>query len=536
MAVARYRVVVKGMYCDGCQIRVAKALASVGAREIVVDRPTDSATFFGPQGTDVEIYLAAIRAAGYSAFAEESPSQRDASGRGGSGVPDVLIIGSGSAAFAAAIRARELGASVTMVEAGTLGGTCVNIGCVPSKALLHHAWVQRLRVDGLVLLDAVSLVAAKDALVSELRRKKYEELVERYGWEVIRGWAEFVDGGRVSVDGKVLEARNYLIATGASPWIPPIPGLSDTPYLTSTTALEVKEVPDSIAVIGANSIGLELGQYFSFLGSQVVLLEVMPRIAPFEEPEVSSALERALVGQGIKIVTSVQITKVEPGRVSGTVAGAHMEWAVEKVLVATGRRPNTAKLGLDRAGVATDQRGAVLTGRTLRTTNPRIWAAGDVTGGPQFVYVAAYQGKIAVENMLLGASKSADLSLVPRVTFTRPQVASVGLTEAQARGAGREVDVSILPLEQVPRALVSHDTEGIVKLVADAQTGRLLGAHMVGDNAGDVIYAAPLAMKFGATVSDLTGTFAPYLTMAEGLKLAAQSMHKDVSMLSCCAG
>jgi mercuric reductase len=436
-----------------------------------------------------------------------------------------------------------------MVERGTLGGTCVNVGCVPSKALLRAAEVYHLaghhpfagvatRAGG---VDLRALVAQKDELVAALRREKYRDLAADYGWELRQGEARFLDPETLAVDGVPLRARVYVIATGAAPFIPPIPGLAEAGYLTSTTALDLDAVPARLGVIGGNAIGLELGQLFARLGSRVTVLEVLDRIAPFEEPEVSAALREALEDEGIEVVTGAQITQVARDRAARrlhvrTGDGREHDLAADAVLVATGRRPNTAGLGLEHAGVATDARGAVVVDGTLRTTNPRVWAAGDVTPAPQFVYVAASQGKLAAENAVTGGVTPADLTALPAVTFTDPQVASVGLTEARAREAGYAVATAVLPLHAVPRALVNRDERGLVKLVADAETDRLLGVHLLAANAGDVVYAGVLALKAGLTVGDLAGSFAPYLTMAEGLKLAAQAFRTDVARLSCCAG
>lgn len=552
--IRQMRMQVGGMTCESCERHVARALGSAGAREVRADWRRGEAVFALPEGVALEPLAQAVTQAGYQPGAAEVLAPRPMSAlpqerAEGAARYDLAIIGSGSAAFAAAIRARELGARVVMVEQGTLGGTCVNVGCVPSKFLLRAAelyWqAQHHSFAGIPTwagpADLRALVAQKRHLVARLRKEKYEDLVAYYGWDVLHGVATFEDAGTLRIDSQVLTAGAYLIATGASPAPPPIPGLAEAGYLTSTTALELEEVPESLAVIGANAIGLELGQFFRHLGSRVVLLEVLPRIAPFEEPEVSKALAVALVREGMEIVPAAQITRISVGpdgrrTVWATVEGQTRRWEVAQILVATGRRPNTAGLGLDRAGIATDRRGAVVVDETLRTTNPRVWAAGDVTPAPQFVYVAAYEGTLAAENSLTGAGRRIDLTALPRVTFTSPQVAAAGLTEAQAREQGYEVRVSLLPLDVVPRALVNRETHGIFKLVADARTDKLLGVHIVAENAGDVIYAATLALKYGLTVQDLTSTFAPYLTMAEGLKLAAQTFGKDVARLSCCAG
>lgn len=550
----RKRMVIEGMTCDHCESTVAAALERGGATEIAVSYRRGEAVFRG--GDDAEL-AAAVREAGYRpgaiAAADPAPAAPDPAApraprrRSGPTGVDLLVLGSGSAAFAAAIRARDLGARVALVEAGTVGGTCVNVGCIPSKALLRAAELRHLAsaapIPGLGLsagpADLARIVAWKDELVAQLRREKYLDLVGVYGFELLSGSARFSGPDAVGIDGTSVRAGAYLVATGASPAAPPIPGLAETGYLTSTTALDVTSLPRELAVIGANAIGLELGQYFARMGSRVTLIEVLPRVAPFEEPEISEALAEALAAEGIEILTGARIESATPAggrkRLEVALDGERRTLEVDELLVATGRRPNTAGLGLEEAGVATDPRGAIVVDEHLRTTNPRVFAAGDVSGAPQFVYVAAYEGALAAENALDGGGRKLDLDALPRVTFTSPQIAAVGLTEEQAREAGYAVKTSLLPLGLVPRALVNGDTAGLVKLVADADSDRLLGAHLLAEHAGEVIQVATLAVKFGLTVADLTGTFHPYLTIAEGLKLAAQTFARDVATLSCCA-
>jgi len=320
-------------------------------------------------------------------------------------------------------------------------------------------------------------------------------------------------------------------------WAPT--GLAEVGYLTSTTALDLKAVPARLAVIGASAVGLELGQFFLHVGSSVTFLDVADRIAPFEEPEISEALANVLRGQGATIYAGARILAVERDgdvrRIRATVDGEDVVVEADEILVATGRRPSTAGLGLEAGGVATDTRGAVVTDAQLRTANPRVWAAGDVTGAPQFVYVSAYQGALAAGNALLGERQEADLAGLPRVIFTTPPAAGAGLTEAQARAAGYQVTASVLPATAVPRALVNRDTAGVTKLIADAGTGELLGASVVGEGAGDVIQSAVLAIRHHITAAELAATFHAYLTTAESLKLAAQGFTRDVARLSCCA-
>ncbi|HLI15415.1 MAG TPA: mercury(II) reductase [Acidimicrobiales bacterium] len=457
---------------------------------------------------------------------------------------DLAIVGSGGAGFAAAIAARRRGLSVVMVERATTGGTCVNVGCIPSKALLAAAAARRAALDGRFPglatsagpVDLAALVAGKDELVEALRAERYEDLAADYGWRIVHGDARFVAGPALEVAGERIEAAHYLVATGASPSVPPVPGLAEAGYLTSTSALALRELPASLVVVGGNYVGLELGQLFSRLGCRVTIVEALDRVAPGEEPELSAVIAEVLADEGVEVWTSARLAEVarDAGGVRVRTADGR-EARADQLLVATGRRPVTAGLDLAAVGVETAPSGAVVVDDFLRSGNPRIWAAGDVTGAPQFVYVAAAQGTTAVENAFGGARRRLDWTHLPRVTFTAPNLASVGLTDAQAAKAGLACSCRVLPLSYVPRAIVSRDTRGVVKIVADAATGRVVGVHLAAEGAGDVILAATYALEAGMTVEQLASTWAPYLTMGEGLKLAAQSFATDVARLSCCA-
>jgi mercuric reductase len=549
------RMRIGGMSCADCEVHVSRALAGAGASEVQADHRRGEAHFRVPQAVDAAALRAAVEAAGYRPLALEPEGDGDgipglgpARGHGrGDGEYDLAIIGSGGAAFAAAIRATDQGARVVMIERGTLGGTCVNIGCVPSKTLLRAAEIYHLAghhpFAGIPTdagrADMAALVHQKDELVSDLRQHKYADLIGEYGWELVRGEAGFADARTLEVDGRRIQARAFLIATGARPAVPEIPGLSEAGYLTSTTALALDHVPESVAVIGSGYVALELGQLLRRLGAKVTLMQRGPQLLRAYDPEVGEAMAEVLRDEGIELLTGVRYERVEGGgdgrRVRVEVNGRSRAIEAEAILVAAGRRPNTEALHLERAGVAIGQHGEVRVDSELRTNMPHILAAGDVTAGPQFVYVAAYQGGIAAENAL-GGHRQADLDAVPAVTFTSPAIASVGLTEAAARQAGYDVRGSLLPLSAVPRALVNRDTRGLFKLVADGKTERVLGAQVVAENAGDAIYAATLAVRLHLTVTDLGGTLAPYLTMAEGIRLAAQTFGRDVAKLSCCAG
>lgn len=459
---------------------------------------------------------------------------------------DLAVIGAGSAAFAAAIRATTLGARVALIERGMVGGTCVNVGCIPSKHLLaasdayhtagdHPFEGVHTRQTGVQLPE---LIARKTEVVEELRQEKYVDLAERYGFDIIRGYARFAGPDRLDVDGHEIEATHIAIATGSAPLIPPIDGLEETGYLTSTTAMELTTLPESLVVIGGSSIGLELGQAFANLGSEVTIVEALDRIAPLEEPEISEVMTQILEEQGIRVLADAKVVRVEPGPPKAVVAeasGHDLRLTGTEILLATGRRPVLDGLDFQKAGIELDGRGGLVLDEALRTTNPNVFAAGDVTGAPQFVYVAAAQGTLVADNAVGAAVRKMDYTALPRVTFTSPNIAAVGLTDEQAVAAGYRCECRVVELRHVPRARVSLDTRGLFKIVAQADTGRVLGVHALAANAGDAILAGVYAVKFGLTVDDLADTWAPYLTMAEGIRLTAQSFSTDVEMLSCCA-
>ena len=468
----------------------------------------------------------------------------------GNGRYDLVVVGAGSAGFSAAITAAELGAQVALVGHGTIGGTCVNIGCVPSKALIRateavrHANDAAARFDGIEsgarVVDWAAQIAQKDALVSALRQAKYADLLPEYNNVVYReGQARLVDGG-VEVAGQRLASERIIIATGARPALPGIPGIADVSPLDSTTALALAELPRSMIVLGGGYVGAELAQTFAPAGVAVTLV-FRSRLLPEAEPEIGSALASYLSNEGIKIVGGIAYEsthRTDDGGVSlAIMRGGRPEiLTAERILVATGRRPNTETLRLAEAGIDLTQTGAIIIDDRMRTSKAGVYAAGDVTGKDQFVYMAAYGAKLAAKNALNGDGLRYDNAAMPAVVFTDPQVASVGMTEAQARAAGHSVRTSVLSLDNVPRALAARDTRGLIKLVADGATRKLLGAHILAPEGADSIQTAALAIRGGLTIDDLSETIFPYLTTVEGLKLAAQTFDRDVKKLSCCAG
>ena len=481
---------------------------------------------------------------------------RESSARGavtaisrGDGDFDLFIVGGGSAAFGAAIRAAELGARVAMAESSTLGGTCVNVGCIPSKTLIRAAEAHFRRSQhpfkGISIAnerpDWTVVREEKDALVAGMRETKYRDVLSSYEAVTLFEQRAIVTSGNsiTLADGRDITAGKLLIATGASAWFAPIPGLAEAGCLDSTSAMALETLPSSMIVIGASSVGLELAQMFLRLGVRVTVLEALSRIVPAEDPAIGEALAEYLAAEEMVIHTGITIERVERNgsyMVRFGEDGRVETVSAEQLLVATGRRANTEGFGLEEAGVSLGKKGEIVVNEYLQSENSSIYASGDVTGEPMFVYVAAYGGTIAAENALTGNTRPFDLAALPKVTFTDPQVASVGVSEEEARAQGTLPITSELPLEHVPRALAARDTRGFVKLVADANTRKIIGAHILASEGSEMITELALAIKLGLTIEDITSTFHPYLTLAEGVKLAAQAFDKNVAQLSCCAG
>ncbi len=461
---------------------------------------------------------------------------------------DLAVIGAGSAGFSAAITAAEQGANVALIGHGLIGGTCVNVGCVPSKTMIRaaealHGARAASRFAGLAgeahVADWRALIAAKDDLVGTLRQKKYVDLLPEYNSIAYLEGAARLNGAGVLVNDSPIAAGKIIVATGASPAMPSILGIENVPYLTSTTALELDQQPRSLLVIGGGYIGCELAQMFARTGTAVTMV-TRSRLLPEAEPEIAQALARYLADEGITVRTGLTYSRIEQqdGEITLTidVDGRAEMLTAEQVLVTTGRMPNTVNLGLEESGIRLAPNGGIVVDDRMRTSKSGVYAAGDVTGRDQFVYMAAYGAKLAARNALNGDSLVYDNTAMPWVVFTDPQVAGVGFSEAQAIERGVEVKTSVVSLDQVPRALAARDTRGLIKLVADAKSDRLLGGQILAPEGADSIQSLALALKHGMTAKALGEMIFPYLTTVEGLKLAAQGFAKDVAKLSCCAG
>lgn len=554
MTTSEIKLIIEGMTCPMCAEHVQKALESVPGVQAATVPGWESgrATVTSISEVAVSELIQAVTMAGYRArpavkrktppkTVVPSDTARDY---------DLIVIGTGGGGMAAAIKAAETGHQVAIIEAGTLGGTCVNIGCVPSKTLIRAA-EQRHRAlhspfagveTHAAVVDWAKVRAQKDALVKELRQSKYSDVLAAYAdhLTLVRGWARLTAASKVAVGNKVLSARGIIIATGARPTILPIPGIDKVDVLDSTSAMALDELPASLLVLGGRAVALELGQMFMRFGVQVTLLQRSARLIPDHEPELGEALEASLRAQGMTIHTQTHLLSIrqENGEkvVVAEVRGEQEKFRAEQVLMATGRTANSENMGLEEVGVALDRWGSVLVDEHLQTSVPGIYAVGDVTPLPKFVYTAAAAGGIATENALGISKRSLDLEGMPAVIFTDPAVAVAGLSERQATRQGYNVRTSILAMKHVPRALVAHESQGLIKLVADRSSDRLLGAHILAPEAGEMIETASLAIRFGLTLADLHNSLFPYLTYVEGLKLATLAFDKDPAMLSCCAG
>jgi mercuric reductase len=462
---------------------------------------------------------------------------------------DIAVLGAGSAGFSAAITAADEGAQVAFIGHGTIGGTCVNVGCVPSKTLIRaaealHAAHAANRFRGIEasarVTDWKAVVRQKQELVDGLRKTKYSDLLPAYNSVFYQeGKASFGEDGALLVDGKKLNAAKIIITTGARPALPSIRGIEDVPYLTSTTALELEALPESLLVIGAGYVGAEIAQLFARAGVKVTIVS-RRGLLPEAEPEIGKALTRYFTNEGIEVVSGISYERIEADnggiRLHFMANGKPAAITANRVLIATGRAANTESLNLAFGGIGTNADNSIKVDPQMRTTRDGVYAAGDVTGRDEFVYMAAYGAKIAAKNAMNGNSLAYDNSIMPAVVFTDPQVASVGLTEAEARKRGIDIKTSILTLDNVPRALAARDTRGLIKLIAENKTGKLIGAHILAPEGSDSIQTAAMAIKAGMTYQDMASMIFPYLTTVESLKLAAQAFDKDVKMLSCCAG
>ena len=454
---------------------------------------------------------------------------------------DIVIIGGGPGGYVAAIRAAQLGAKVALVEMDRVGGTCLNRGCIPTKALVRSVEVLQL-VDqapafGVIVeepaFDFARIMARKNEIVARLVGG-VEELLKTYKVEVVSGTATIPKPGMVLVKPasdapsptsnlQPLTSKTIVIATGSVPARPPIAGLDAPGVLTSDDILELEEVPDSLAVIGGGVIGLEFASIFHALGTRVTVLEMLPTLLPTVDGELARRYKSHLQQEGVEVHLRARVEEIRPkgDRLAIRVADSGQEVEAEKVLVATGRVPYTEGLGLDELGVKRE-RGAIVVNESMATNVPGIYAIGDVTGGVMLAHVASRQGEVAVEN-ILGHPVAMDYRAVPNCVFTLPEIAGLGLTEEQAKAEGLDYEVARFPFSASGRALTIGETTGLVKLICERESGKVLGMHIMGPQASDLIAEGTLAIQMGATARDIAQTIHAHPTLPEAIMEAAKA-------------
>jgi dihydrolipoamide dehydrogenase len=453
---------------------------------------------------------------------------------------DVIIIGSGPGGYVAAIRAAQLGLRTACVEKrATLGGTCLNVGCIPSKALLHaselyaeaaHGEHTKFGIGyGEVTIDLARLRGEKDKAVKELT-SGVEFLFKKNKVTWLKGEAKFIDAKTIDVAGERHSAPNIVIATGSEVAFPPGLQPDGEVIITSTEALDLPTVPEHLVIVGGGYIGLEMGSVWNRLGARVTVVEYAPTITPAMDADIVAEFAKILTRQGLTLRTGTKVTKIErSGKSGGKGAVLTLEPAsggdpetleADIVLLSAGRRPNTDGLAIEAAGLQLDAKGRIPTDHDLRTPVPGIWAIGDVIEGPMLAHKAEDEG-VAVAEAIAGLKRPLNHAVIPAVVYTQPEVASVGLTEAEAKGQGIELKVGKFPFLANSRAKTNRDTAGFVKVIADAATDRVVGVHIIGRMAGTMIAQAAQAMEFGASAEDIAYTCHAHPTHAEALKEAA---------------
>src|SRR3989338_5799253 len=462
---------------------------------------------------------------------------------------DLIIIGGGAGAFAAAIRADELKAKTAIVNTGLpLGGTCVNVGCVPSKTLLyageilHHS--KHHGVAGVELevknFDFQKVVQDELSLVEKLRQEKYEKVLKNLEYvTAIEGKAKFISQNEVEVNGEKLSAEKFIIAAGSTASVPPIEGIREAGFITHIEALKMPKQPKELVVIGAGPLGLEFAQMFARFGTKVTILQRGDSIFPHSEKALTDRLAEILAKEGITIKTNVEVKSARKESdkriVSYQIGEAQEEVSADEILLAAGKTPNTQGLCLDIAGIEIDKRQAVVVNQNFQTSNKNIFAVGDVTGAPvRLETTAGREGTLAAENILKGTQLFIDYNTVPYAIFTDPQLAGVGFTEDEQMKQMGVCTCRTVSFADVPKAIIIHRTQGMIKMAIHPQTKQILGVHILGAHASELIAEAMMLVKNKNTIDDVVNSLPMFPTLSEAIKIAALSFTKDISKLSCC--
>ena len=441
---------------------------------------------------------------------------------------DAIIVGSGQAGNPLAYRLADLGWSVALIEEKNLGGTCINVGCTPTKTMVHRAQVAHyarnaarwgVNTSG-VQVDLAKIVAQKDEVVLSFRGGNQRRVDERKNIHLYRNHARFVGPRQLQVGEEVIESEKIFINTGGRAGIPAIPGLRDGSFLTNESIMQLTTIPEHLLVLGGGYIGLEFGQMFRRFGSRVSVVHRAPQIVPREDPEIATELQKALEAEGMEFVLNARTESVHRKDDAITLSCKHATGAREvtgsHLLIATGRIPNTDDLGLDKAGVATNNDGSIKVNARLETSVPGIWALGDCKGGPAFTHISYNDFQIVFANVVEGKNLSTENRLVPYCVFTDPQLGGVGMTEKEARGKGYTLKIGRVPMTYVARAIERGETAGLMKIVVDARNDRILGASILASEGGELVQILGFMMLANQPYTLLKGAVYIHPTLAEG--------------------
>lgn len=546
MSVQTIKLEISGMTCDNCAQTISKKVSQLNgiiSKEVSYPEKKGEFEFDSDEVSKSEI-INAINSTGHYKVVSEIEVKKN-----GADKYDLIIIGGGSAAFAASIKASELEKKVLMINDGLpIGGTCVNVGCVPSKTLIRTA--EQFHIanypnfssikPGDNKIDFKEVIHQKTELVEELRQHKYVNVLkDDSNVTILKACGKLKDKNTIEADGKKYSAERILVATGSTTFVPDIPGLKEIDYLTNETLYDLEELPEHLIVIGGRYIALENAQMFARLGSKVTILQRSFRILPDEMPDVTESLKEYLEEEGIEIKTGVRIKSIEKKDekifINASIKDEEETIQGTHIFVATGRKGNINGLGLKELGVELHKQYFIKTNEYMQTSIPNIYAAGDVTGEYLFVYSAAYEGSLAVANMFGESRTKKDYSVFPWVIFTDPQVSGIGMDENQAYENKIDYEVSTVQLKDVPRSLAARNSKGFIKLIRNKENDKLIGARILASEGSELLMEISLAIKYGIIVKELKQMFHPYLTLSEGIKLTAIGFDKDIKKLSCCA-
>lgn len=451
---------------------------------------------------------------------------------------DVAVIGGGMAGLPIANKSAYKGFKTVVIEKELLGGTCLNRGCIPTKTMIYSAKVAHTVrtaeefgvLNSLPVVDLAKVVERKNRIVERIRKNAYKQVNKNEHLTLIEGEAVFIDENSLKVKDQVIIADKIIVNTGARPLIPKIPGLGQVPFLTNRSILDLTTLPESLLIIGGGFIGVEFAQMFARFGSEVTILQKADRLVPGTDPEISEVLHKVFEKENINVILNTDIEEAQKSvngfTVNAALSGRKEQYIASQILVAAGRMPNTKYLGLDKAGVSTGENGFIKIDDGYQTSQKNIWAIGDVTGTPMFTHSARDDADRIYSIIFKNKEVSAKDRNVPFAVFTDPEIASVGLTEGQAQSVGYEIKIGKQPFSRVARGMATGSTEGFVKIVADNETDKILGAQIIGPHAGELIHELVIAMDTGAKFQQISKSIHIHPTLSEAVNSAAGGVHR----------